>query len=127
LAVKKQAAAGACLHHIEEIVPEFTHLLALRKGRMAYAKPEVGRLEAEMLARSSRLVVRKSASRYHLRGIRTKIGASVALPKPGEKWRVLLDLALVARPSNLFATRRRGNDEFSESARSPLCGILWNT
>jgi hypothetical protein len=33
---------------------------------------------------------------------------------------LLLDLALVARPSNLFAIRRRGDDEFS-SQRARLC------
>lgn len=72
LAVKKQAAALVLVtHHIEEIVPEFTHLLALRKGRVAYAGPKSRGLEAEMLAKvfNARLAVRKSASRYHLRGI----------------------------------------------------------
>jgi iron complex transport system ATP-binding protein len=88
LAVKKQAAALVLVtHHIEEIVPEFTHLLALRKGRVAYAGPKSRGLEAEMLATvfNARLVVRKSASRYHLRGIRTlRIGASGGSPKNQE-------------------------------------------
>jgi iron complex transport system ATP-binding protein len=88
LAVKKQAAALVLVtHHIEEIVPEFTHLLALRKGRVAYAGPKSRGLEAEMLAKvfNARLVVRKSASRYHLRGIRTlRIGASGGSPKNQE-------------------------------------------
>jgi iron complex transport system ATP-binding protein len=88
LAVKKQAAALVLVtHHIEEIVPEFTHLLALRKGRVAYAGPKSRGLEAEMLAKifNARLAVRKSASRYHLRGIRTlRIGASGGSPKNQE-------------------------------------------
>lgn len=88
LAVKKQAAALVLVtHHIEEIVPEFTHLLALRKGRVAYAGPKSRGLEAKMLAKvfNARLVVRKSASRYHLQGIRTlRIGASGGSPKNQE-------------------------------------------
>ncbi len=88
LAAKKQAAALVLVtHHIEEIVPEFTHLLALRKGRVAYAGPKSRGLEAEMLATvfNARLVVRKSASRYHLRGIRSlRIGASGGSPKNQE-------------------------------------------
>jgi iron complex transport system ATP-binding protein len=88
LAVKKQAAALVLVtHHIEEIVPEFTHLLALRKGRVAYAGPKSRGLEAEMLAKvfNARLAVRKSASRYHLRGIRSlRIGASGGSPKNQE-------------------------------------------
>jgi len=88
LAGKKQAAALVLVtHHIEEIVPEFTHLLALRKGRVAYAGPKSRGLEAEILATvfNARLVVRKSASRYHLRGIRSlRIGASGGSPKNQE-------------------------------------------
>jgi len=72
LAGKKQAPALVLVtHHIEEIVPEFTHLLALRKGRIVYSGPKSRGLEARMLATvfNARLIVRKSASRYHLRGI----------------------------------------------------------
>ena len=72
LAGKKQAPALVLVtHHIEEIVPEFTHVLALRRGRIAYSGPKSRGLEAEMLATvfNAKLVVRKSASRYHLRGI----------------------------------------------------------
>jgi iron complex transport system ATP-binding protein len=72
LAVKKRAPALVLVtHHIEEIVPEFTHVLALRRGRIAYAGPKSRGLEAGILTRvfSARLAVRKSGSRYHLRGI----------------------------------------------------------
>ncbi|HEY5704402.1 MAG TPA: ABC transporter ATP-binding protein [Terrimicrobiaceae bacterium] len=74
LARKRQAPALVLVtHHIEEIVPEFTHLLALRNGRVVCAGPKSRGLEAEMLARvfNARLAVRKSASRYHLRGIQS--------------------------------------------------------
>ena len=72
LAQKKRAPALVLVtHHIEEIVPEFTHVLALRKGRLVYAGPKTRGLEAETLARvfDATLNVRKSASRYFLRGI----------------------------------------------------------
>jgi iron complex transport system ATP-binding protein len=76
LAGKRQAPALVLVtHHIEEIVPEFTHLLALRKGRAAYAGPKSRGLEAKMLATvfNARLVIRKSASRYHLRAISYRV------------------------------------------------------
>jgi iron complex transport system ATP-binding protein len=72
LAVKKQAPALVLVtHHVEEIVPEFTHVLALRRGRIAYSGVKSRGLEAGILTRvfNARLVVRKSGSRYHLRGI----------------------------------------------------------
>ena len=72
LAKKRRAPALVLVtHHIEEIVPEFTHVLALRRGRIVYAGPKSQGLEARMLAKvfDAALNVRKSASRYHLRGI----------------------------------------------------------
>ncbi len=72
LAVRKRAPALVLVtHHIEEIVPEFTHVLALRRGRIAYAGPKSRGLEAGILGRvfNARLAVRKSGSRYHLRGV----------------------------------------------------------
>ena len=72
LAGKKQAPALVLVtHHIEEIVSEFTHLLALREGRVAFEGPKSRGLNAEMLAFvfNASLVVRKSASRYRLREI----------------------------------------------------------
>ncbi len=72
LAVKKQAPALVLVtHHIEEIVPEFTHVLALRRGRIAYSGVKSRGLEAGILNRvfNARLAVRKSGSRYHLQGI----------------------------------------------------------
>jgi iron complex transport system ATP-binding protein len=72
LAVKKQAPALVLVtHHVEEIVPEFTHVLALRRGRIAYSGVKSRGLEAGILTRvfNARLAVRKSGSRYHLQGI----------------------------------------------------------
>jgi iron complex transport system ATP-binding protein len=58
-------------HHIEEIVPEFTHVLALRKGRVVYSGPKSRGLRAEVLTGvfNARLIVRRARSRYQLRGI----------------------------------------------------------
>ena len=72
LAKKRHAPALVFVtHHIEEIVPEFTHVLALRRGRVVYAGPKSPGLEARMLAKvfDAALNVRKSASRYYLRGV----------------------------------------------------------
>jgi iron complex transport system ATP-binding protein len=70
---KKRHAPGLVLvtHHIEEIVPEFTHVLALRRGRLVYAGPKSSGLQARMLAKvfDATLKVRTSASRYYLRGL----------------------------------------------------------
>ena len=63
LAQKKRAPALVLVtHHIEEIVPEFTHVLALRKGRLVYSGPKTRGLEAETLERifDATLNVRKS-------------------------------------------------------------------
>jgi iron complex transport system ATP-binding protein len=79
LAGKKRAPALVLVtHHIEEIVPEFTHLLALRKGRVAYSGPMSHGLRAETLATvfNARLIIRKSGGRYRLQGILGEPGAS---------------------------------------------------
>jgi iron complex transport system ATP-binding protein len=75
LARRRRAPALVLVtHHIEEIIPEFTHLLALRKGKVAYSGPKGGGLQSKMLARvfNARLIIRKSARRYHLKGILRK-------------------------------------------------------
>ena len=70
---KKKKAPGLVLvtHHIEEIVPEFTHVLALRRGRIIYAGPKSGGLNGHTLEKifDAPLRVWKSGSRYYLRGI----------------------------------------------------------
>ena len=70
---KRQNAPGLVLvtHHIEEIVPEFTHILALRQGRIIYAGPKSGGLNGRTLKKifDASLSVWKFGSRYYLRGI----------------------------------------------------------
>ena len=70
---KRKNAPGLVLvtHHIEEIVPEFTHILALRQGRIVYAGPKSGGLNGPTLEKifDAPLSVSKSGSRYYLRGI----------------------------------------------------------
>jgi iron complex transport system ATP-binding protein len=69
LARRKHAPALVFVtHHVEEILPEFTHLLALRKGRIAFAGLKSRGLESRMLSRifQAKLVVRVSGLRYHL-------------------------------------------------------------
>ena len=70
---KRKNAPGLILvtHHIEEIVPEFTHILALRQGRIVYAGPKSGGLNGQTLKKifDAPLSVWKSDSRYYLRGI----------------------------------------------------------
>jgi iron complex transport system ATP-binding protein len=69
LAQKKSAPALVFVtHHIEEIVPEFTHLLALRHGRIAFAGPKSRGLDSEIVSSifETRLVVRRSGRRYYL-------------------------------------------------------------
>ena len=70
---KRKNAPGLVLvtHHIEEIVPEFTHILALRQGRIIYAGPISGGLNGHTLKKifAAPLNVWKSESRYYLRGI----------------------------------------------------------
>jgi iron complex transport system ATP-binding protein len=72
LAKKRNAPALVFVtHHIEEIVPEFTHLLALRQGRVIYAGPKSPGLEARTLKRvfAAPLRIWKFRSRYYLRGL----------------------------------------------------------
>jgi iron complex transport system ATP-binding protein len=72
LAKKKRAPALVLVtHHIEEIVPEFTHVLALRRGHVIYAGPKFQGLKGSTLTKvfDSPLNVRRSASRYYLRGV----------------------------------------------------------
>jgi iron complex transport system ATP-binding protein len=70
---KRKNAPGLVLvtHHIEEIVPEFTHILALRQGRVIYAGPKSGGLNGHTLGKifDAPLSVGNSDSRYYLRGI----------------------------------------------------------
>ena len=70
---KRKNAPGLVLvtHHIEEIVPEFTHVLALRGGRVVYAGPKSSGLNGRTLEKifDAPLSVWKSDSRYYLRGI----------------------------------------------------------
>jgi iron complex transport system ATP-binding protein len=70
---KRKNAPGLVLvtHHIEEIVPEFTHILALRQGRIIYAGPKSRGLNGHTLNKifDAPLSVWKSDSRYYLRGI----------------------------------------------------------
>ncbi|HRJ71924.1 MAG TPA: ATP-binding cassette domain-containing protein [Terrimicrobiaceae bacterium] len=56
-------------HHIEEILPEFTHLLALKKGRTAYSGPKSGGLNSRVLAGvfQAPLSVRRTGGRYQLK------------------------------------------------------------
>jgi iron complex transport system ATP-binding protein len=70
-------------HHVEEIVAEFTHLLALRRGRVVYGGPKSQGLTARILTAifGVRLAVRKSASRYLLRSL-PKSGKSKAFMGP---------------------------------------------
>ncbi len=84
LARKRHAPALVLVtHHVEEIVAEFTHLLALRRGRVVYGGPKSQGLTARILTAifGARLAVRKSASRYLLRSL-PKSGKSKASMGP---------------------------------------------
>lgn len=58
-------------HHIEEIQPEFTHLLAIRNGRVAYSGPKTGGLTSSLLGQifGAKITVRSRDSRYQLQKI----------------------------------------------------------
>jgi iron complex transport system ATP-binding protein len=58
-------------HHIEEILPEFTHLLALKNGRVCREGPISQTLNSATLSEifASRLRVQRQAGRYRLAGI----------------------------------------------------------
>ncbi len=56
-------------HHIEEILPEFTHLLALKKGRITYSGPKAAGLNSRVLGGvfQASISVRRSGDRYQLK------------------------------------------------------------
>jgi ABC-type molybdenum transport system, ATPase component/photorepair protein PhrA len=58
-------------HHIEEILPEFTHLLALENGKTHYAGPLAHGLTSRTLSAifHAPLTVRRQGDRYRLSGI----------------------------------------------------------
>lgn len=65
----KQRGAPALVlvtHHVEEIMPVFTHLLALREGRVIAAGPKQTVLNSKLLstAFAARIQLRKEAGRY---------------------------------------------------------------
>jgi iron complex transport system ATP-binding protein len=72
LAAQKDAPGLVLVtHHIEEILPEFTHLLALKNGRVHYS----GTLAAGLTSRTlsaifhASLTLRRQGDRYRLHGI----------------------------------------------------------
>lgn len=70
LARKRHAPALVFVtHHIEEILPEFTHLLALRKGSVAFSGLKSRGLSTEILNAifGARLSIWKYRSRYRVR------------------------------------------------------------
>ncbi len=72
LARKKRGPALVFVtHHIEEILPEFTHVLALRDGRIVYSGAKSEGLRSEVLSRifQTKLLIRRSHSRYLLESI----------------------------------------------------------
>ena len=56
-------------HHVEEILPGFTHLLALRRGRVAYAGPAASGLTGAGLSRifEAPVTVHRRANRLRLK------------------------------------------------------------
>ena len=72
LARKKRGPALVFVtHHIEEILPEFTHVLALRDGRIVYSGAKSEGLRSKVLSRifQTKLLIRRSRSRYLLESI----------------------------------------------------------
>lgn len=70
LARKKHAPALVLVtHHIEEVMPGFTHLLALRKGRAAYEGPAAPALNGKTLSRifGAPVAISRRGNRYRLR------------------------------------------------------------
>ena len=70
LTAKKSAPALVLVtHHVEEILPEFTHLLALRNGRAVSSGPIMQRLTTRNLSAifGSPLTLQRSSGRYRLR------------------------------------------------------------
>jgi len=74
LTAKKSAPALVLVtHHVEEILPEFTHLLALRNGRVASSGPIAHGLNARNLSAIFRspLALQQSGGRYRLKTTRS--------------------------------------------------------
>lgn len=72
LATRKKAPGLVLVtHHIEEILPEFTHLLALKNGGVHYEGPLRQGLSAATLSAifQARIKVRRHDGRYRLAGI----------------------------------------------------------
>lgn len=72
LAARKEAPGIVLVtHHIEEILPEFTHLLALKTGRVFYDGELAPGLTSRTLSAifHAPLTVRRQAGRYRLKGI----------------------------------------------------------
>jgi iron complex transport system ATP-binding protein len=72
LALQKKAPGLVLVtHHIEEILPEFTHLLALENGRVHYDGAIAQGLTSKTLSTifHAPLTVRRQAGRYRLQGI----------------------------------------------------------
>jgi len=70
LAAQKSAPALILVtHHIEEVLPEFTHVLALRKGRITYSGKKSGAMTESILGPvfGARVALEKSRGRYQLR------------------------------------------------------------
>lgn len=67
---RRKSGPGLVLvtHHIEEITPEFTHLLALRDGRVVFSGPKESGLDGQLLSRifKAPLRVEVEAGRYRL-------------------------------------------------------------
>jgi len=73
LTAKKNAPALVLVtHHIEEILPEFTHLLALRAGRIVCSGPLAQELTTKNLSAvfNSPLVVTRREGRYRMKTLR---------------------------------------------------------
>lgn len=55
-------------HHIEEILPAFTHVLALRKGKIVYSGTKAGGLNEEVLGKvfGAKIQITRERARYWL-------------------------------------------------------------
>jgi len=69
LAKKRGPALVLVTHHVEEILPCFTHLLALRHGRITYSGPKAAGLNSKTLSHifHAPLKVTQKDGRYQLR------------------------------------------------------------
>lgn len=58
-------------HHIEEILPEFSHLLAIRNGRVTYSGSKVDGLSSKLLGHvfGAKISVRRNGERYQVQKI----------------------------------------------------------